>query len=83
MDKTDKLVRLSDVRRAILSADPRLSYIVDRLKTVEAAEVVRCKDCKHRYDGMCALDERYEYPWHCTKDDAFCSYGERSADEQT
>lgn len=43
--------------------------------TVDAVEVVRCKDCIHRDDGSCPMDENY--PWHDTKSDDFCSYRER------
>ena len=39
-------------------------------------EVVRCKDCKHRDDGMCLMEEEYHYPWHKVEDDDFCSRGE-------
>lgn len=43
--------------------------------TIDAVEVVRCKDCKH-YDGS------YSYPiccrWEDTiKPDDYCSYGEK------
>ena len=47
--------------------------------TVDAVEVVRCKDCKYYCNG-----------WHCnlylnvsheTKPDDFCSYGERREGE--
>lgn len=39
----------------------------------DVAEVVRCKDCKHRnpYGSKCLRDNL----WH--DDDDFCSYGER------
>ena len=47
--------------------------------TVDAVEVVRCKDCIHRMkDGMC------EYKDHrvvVQDDDDFCSWGERREDE--
>ena len=57
--------------------------IVAELPTVDAVEVVRCKDCKHREDGLCTLESVYDYPWYYTKDDDFCSYGERRADVET
>ena len=52
--------------------------------TVDAVEVVRCKDCKH-YDNSegicwCHLNSKF-YPggldWHSFPEDGFCSYGER------
>ena len=61
------------------------SFLV-KLPTVDAVEVVRCKDCKHsgvmEYTG-----KRYcKYPMGClgctpTESDNFCSYGERRTDE--
>ena len=47
---------------------------MEQCKTIDAVEVVRCKDCKHWEDG---------YLGYCTKIhsameyDAFCSNGER------
>ena len=52
---------------------------------VDAVEVVRCKDCKYYLfpQGFCKHD-RYDYQtmsvWQYGYD--FCSYGERSADEE-
>ena len=56
--------------------------------TVDAVEVVRCKDCKH-YDNSegicwCHLNSKF-YPggfdWHGFPEDGFCSYGERKDHE--
>lgn len=49
--------------------------------TVDAVEVVRCKDCKHyrtRWVGFCELigNENIQ-----REDDDFCSWGERREDE--
>ena len=44
-------------------------------------EVVRCKDCKHREDGLCPMESVEQYPWFATKSDGFCSYGERREGE--
>ena len=60
--------------------------MVNELPTVDAVEVVRCKDCKHGFltdDGSysCELvDEHYGWGYR-TKADDFCSYGERRTDE--
>ena len=43
----------------------------------DLVEVVRCKDCKHREDGLCPMESVEQYPWFATKNDGFCSYGER------
>jgi hypothetical protein len=41
------LIRADDVRRELLREDPKLAYILDRVRPVDAVEVVRCKDCKY------------------------------------
>ena len=41
-------------------------------------EVVRCKDCKHREDGECPMEQFY--PWLDQEDTDFCSRGERRTD---
>ena len=60
---------------------------IDKAPTVDAVEVVRCKDCKHRVVGW------NNGAYHCgnpcygmasgveLKDDDFCSYGERREGE--
>ena len=53
---------------------------VDSMPTVDAVEVVRCKDCKHRGSNLCPMETVELYPWFGTKNDAFCSYGERKGD---
>lgn len=53
-----------------------LMYGVADAPTVDAVEVVRCKDCKYADENaMC----RY-VSWYNTKDD-FCSRGERREDD--
>ena len=49
--------------------------IKDRIKNGDLVEVVRCKDCKHKYvpDDM---EDKWCY-WVDTDEDDFCSYGER------
>ena len=58
------------------------------IPTVDAVEVVRCKDCKH-YDNSegicwCHLNSKF-FPggldWHGFPEDGFCSYGERKGGE--
>ena len=55
--------------------------------TVDAVEVVRCKDCKHRYNGKdCTHPLFLSYSWGAirkVKDDDFCSYGERRTNGET
>lgn len=52
--------------------------------TVDAVEVVRCKDCKHyREDSFwCDMNSRDRNEWFNWYPDDFCSYGERRTDVQ-
>ena len=59
--------------------------IVDQMPTVDAVEVVRCKDCKHfcpyegeEHKGDCAELVGLE---SCVYEDDFCFYGERREGE--
>ena len=69
---------------------------VKKAPTVDAVEVVRCKDCKHwqeaddgrswqmigRTDGACRwLAEQHYAERYMTEGEHFCSYGERKDDE--
>lgn len=50
---------------------------IEELPTVDAVEVVRCKECKHfdsEDDCDCPMDVRYS--------DFFCKMGERRTDEE-
>ena len=49
--------------------------------TVDAVEVVRCKDCKHRCTLSCGKSFCKEHFPMGAKDDDFCSYGERREGE--
>ena len=55
--------------------------LINNAPTVDAVEVVRCKDCKHcekvKKTNWCSVfDEGYHNP----NDDDFCSYGERRSE---
>ena len=54
-------------------------FDVEEMPTVDAVEVVHCKDCIRRYDTdecpMCFLSEGQYYEF--TRDDGFCDRGER------
>lgn len=60
---------------------------IDNAPTIDAVEVVRCKDCKHRRENECPM---YHEEWSVTedgddwlntndytKDNGFCDWGER------
>lgn len=55
--------------------------VLVKMPTVDAVEVVRCKDCKHYYHSvyaMCCVCDFDSKEWD--KDD-FCSYGERRTND--
>lgn len=60
---------------------------IDNAPTIDAVEVVRCKDCKYRRENECPM---YHEEWSVTedgddwlntndytKDNGFCDWGER------
>lgn len=57
--------------------------VIRLLPTVDAVEVVRCKDCIHWHEpeGVCLKiysdGNVSPYAWQDRKPDDFCSYGER------
>lgn len=56
----------------------RAANRIRKLPTVDAVEVVRCRDCKFFVSDMewCEADDE-----HPTRPDAFCSWAERRDDE--
>ena len=50
---------------------------IDKMPTIDAVEVVRCKDCGHYHENLCPM-----WCYTETKPDNFCSYGERRNDVQ-
>lgn len=61
----------------------RLIKRIENAKTVDAVEVVRCKNCRHYHADTLSCDftpygKYYERPnWY---EDDFCSYGERKTE---
>jgi hypothetical protein len=70
----------------VASAQEKLRIIaaVRDVPTVEAVEVVRCKDCKYRCNGKdCDHPLLLSWSWGAirnVKDDDFCSYGEEKTE---
>ena len=77
----NELIYKSDALRAILKADPYVSFCIDNIKPVDAVEVVRCKDCKYyqknQYDPEGEMRCKCWCDWLPTDPDDFCSYGEK------
>ena len=53
----------------ISERDIYAKYMLDQMETIDAVEVVRCKDCKYWDYGDC-------YRLELSRPDDFCSYGE-------
>ena len=50
---------------------------IEQAPTVDAVEVVRCKDCVHRKERVCFNPSAGMWVGVELKDSDFCSYGER------
>jgi hypothetical protein len=64
---------------------------IDKVPTVDAVEVVRCKDCKFAsltYDGECKYCQRWKEKYDGESvslyldGDFYCAWGERKEDER-
>ncbi len=73
--------RLGETNAEMRGAN-KVTHRIKVAKAVDAVEVVRCKDCKHWEEikhghGWCCAST----PNHAlTKDDDYCSHGERRTD---
>ena len=59
-----------------------IDEVIENTPTVDAVEVVRCKDCKHSKDinimgGTYQKHCKLSYGLPCVEPNDFCSYGER------
>ena len=54
-----------------------LKEAIGRVPSVDAVEVVRCKDCVYFWDGVCTAHTDAI----CTDENEFCSWGERREDD--
>jgi len=81
--KKDVLECLEAMKNANKNSDDRYIYAkviqqVEDMTASDAVEVVRCKDCKHRY--LSGVGKQYyvcDFLDAELKDNDFCSYGER------
>lgn len=55
-----------------LDGNEILEWCSAMVSSADVAEVVRCKDCKYRHTGLCAMNDGYN-DW--ATDEAFCSCG--------
>ena len=70
----DKLLDILDVMIVGHKSASDVYDVVDSMSTVDAVEVVRCKDCICNEDAWCYVQE------HRVADNEFCSWGERRED---
>lgn len=82
-EERSELDRYIDGERCYQMVVP--SWAIIEAPTIDAVSVVRCKDCKHKYqepwNNGVAVEGECEI-WHnATLDDDFCSYGERKESE--
>ena len=58
---------------------------IDNAPTVDAVEVVRCKDCKHWADGVSGCTDHVKcckIGYYMVGENGYCVYGERKTDER-
>ena len=69
----------SDFFKGYLGAMEGMLNATNEMPTVDAVEVVRCKDCRGKNGGVTGPEGRYlcERTSRWVRDNDFCSYGER------
>ena len=81
-DKLNLLLGISD-------RDIYAKYMLDKMPTIDAVPVVRCRDCQHwkpsgSKAGNSFSDMEYiggcEFTKYCRRESDFCSYGKRKED---
>ena len=87
-DELKEALRISWVRKAKMpmEADPFLTFAMSDIAnapTIDAVEVVRCKECKYWQDNNNGYPHE-ECRWgkeETPDDNDYCSYGERREDD--
>lgn len=78
-----RLINADDLRQVleVFSEKDSLGHtpvqLCDAMPTIDAVEVVRCKDCKWHVQNGC----EYLNLWMMHMDDFFCAFGEVKDDE--
>lgn len=89
-------VKLEDVKNAFPFLERHKVYVLEKwwidkmldleVPTVDAVEVVRCKDCKHNYYNMIPSGEADHECAKCVElpitADFYCAWGERGEEER-
>ena len=88
---SEDAVNMTRERQGLWVRFRAIEKAVSEMPTIDAVEVVRCKDCKHRQEDECPMffeeqididegDGYYDtnHIFHdYTQDDGYCSWGER------
>ena len=72
----DMGAELEDYAGTLSVPVPVIRLNIRDMPTVDAVEVVRCKDCKWCVSSVC----RHGFGLNWSREDDFCSYGERRTD---
>ena len=83
-----RLIDANELMKLIPSEEMASKYAVANAPTIDAAEVVRCKDCKYlniiNKAPLYAYCGKSNYIFHLFEEDTrehFCSWGERKENE--
>ena len=61
-----------------------MPQLIDEQPTVDAVEVVRCKDCKHWADGVAGCTDHVKcckIGYYMVGENGYCVYGERKTED--
>ena len=80
-----ELIYKDEAYSAVLHDNPASAYCINRIKPVDAVEVIRCKDCKYYKQNPWSKEEHMICmgwcDWIFPDPDDFCSNGERREGE--
>ena len=90
---SEDAVNMTGERQGLWVRYRAIEKAVSEIPTTDAVEVVRCRDCKHRYGDECPMRhiewveyeedgfmERDDIVHDHTVDDGFCNCGERESE---
>lgn len=85
IDADQFILAIMDASLSSVDEDTILD-LVDSVPTVDAAPVVRCKDCENAYNNSSAIASGIFYcstNMRAMLEDDFCSYGERRGGDES
>lgn len=63
------------------ATDEEIEFTIDKLPTIDAVEVVRCRECRHHDPAPAVEGTVYCSQWDiCVSDGGYCHCGEMEAD---